>query len=57
VAFFVYVCGALLVVEQLPIYGWVLIALSGIPLGLFIASVGTREPSPEIRSEAATHTA
>jgi hypothetical protein len=56
VAFFAYVCGALLVVEELPSYGWVLLALSGLPLGLLLASVGAREPSAEIRSEAATQT-
>jgi len=34
------------VIHQFPSYGWALIAASGVPLALFVASLGTR-PEPE----------
>jgi hypothetical protein len=45
-AFFVYVCGALVVTEVASSYAWILVALASVPVSLLAASLGTRESAP-----------
>jgi hypothetical protein len=46
-AFFLYVCGALLVIQVAPSYAWILVALASVPVSLLAASLGSREAVPE----------
>ncbi len=50
-AFWAYVCGAILVVNVFPAYGWVLISLGGLPVVLLIASLGVKREPARARTE------
>jgi hypothetical protein len=53
-AFWAYVCGALLVVTAYPSYGWVLVSLGGLPVMLLIGSLGVeREPAATVTARRA----
>jgi hypothetical protein len=54
-AFFVYVCGALVVVEEAPRYAWVLVALAAVPTIFLSASLGLREDAPDAAPTHASH--